>query len=204
MKSKKNLLFLTLALYGLSGCASGREKDLAQNVSPEATDIIISIAEQGERVLPYVYQNAEKLGLCSGELERETSKQFSVVHAVGNDKYIVELLCFMGAYQGNYQFVLYSQQGESITLKPLTLDRYEASEAGNVSKTREATVGGLFDYNPAQKTLQVTTKYRGLADCGSLARYQWENDQFKLVEYRIKEKCDGQFVDPEKYAKVYP
>lgn len=47
-------------------------------------------------------------------------------------------------------------------------------------------------------------KGRGPADCGTYRRQGWNGtDRVVLLELRIKEDCDGEFVDPPEYPLVY-
>ena len=189
----------------LSGCTHNSDRILqAASPSPRADSAALLAKINGQRlaVLPYLYKNAEKTNLCEGELDKSASEQFSAVYPLDQNRYLVQLLCFMGAYQGNYRYFLYEKQADSVSLQPLNLDRYEPDDSGKITKTLANNVAGLPDYDSTQKTLSLVTKYRGLADCGSLATYHWAGDQFKVIEYRVKDKCDGKFVEPEQYAQV--
>jgi hypothetical protein len=43
-----------------------------------------------------------------------------------------------------------------------------------------------------------------MSGCGSFAKYNLVNSEFKLVEYRAKDECDGNSVEPEQYPLIYP
>jgi hypothetical protein len=198
--------FLALILIGCSQTSDRNLTQSKQSPSPDPVDLLAEKNEQRSAVLPYIYKNADKTNLCEGELDKSASEQFSSVYPIDHNRYLVQLLCFMGAYQGNYRYFIYEKQADSgsVSVKPLGLERYEPDDSGKISQTLEDNVGGSPDYNSGQKILSVMTKYRGLGDCGSLAHYQWDSNQFKVVEYRVKEKCDGKYVEPEQYAQVYP
>jgi hypothetical protein len=196
---------ITLTLLGCSQNSRDRVVDQSpQSPHPSSVSVLAEQNKQRSAVLPYIYQNAEKTNLCEGELDRSASEQFSSVYPLAQNRYLVQILCFMGAYQGNYRYFLYEKQADSVSVQPLSLERYEPDDAGKITKTLENNVGGSPDYNAGQKTLSMITKYRGLDDCGSLAKYQWDRDRFKVVEYRVKDRCDGKYIEPEKYIQVYP
>ncbi len=155
-------------------------------------------------VLQHIYENVELLGVCDGDLDRDMSQEVSAVYPVSDRQYLVELLCFMGAYQGSYEYLLYRSTPTSAEVSPLKLDRFEPNDAGKLAKINTRAVSGLPSYNPEQKTLTMVTQYRGLADCGSMAQYQWQGDNFELLEYRSKAECDGNYLKPEQYPKIYP
>lgn len=196
---------IALTLLGCSHNSGDRVVDQSpQSPNPNSVSLLAEQNKQRSAVLPYIYQNAEKTNLCEGELDKSASEQFSSVYPLAQNRYLVQILCFMGAYQGNYRYFLYEKQTDSVSVQPLSLERYEPDDAGKITKTSENNVGGSPDYDPGQKTLSIMTKYRGLGDCGSLAKYQWDSDRFKVVEYRVKDKCDGKYIEPDKYTQVYP
>lgn len=98
------------------------------------------------------------------------------------------------------------------TLIPLTFDTYHIDESGKQMKAVSNVTGGkrLFDVN--QRTLWVLSKGRGMGDCGDFARYQLEEDSFKLLEYRSQKCCSTQQEcnapsyrrPPHEYPQVYP
>jgi hypothetical protein len=173
--------------------------------TPESTPPVVAFRPQtADDILKYVYQEKNKLNLCDGTIDDAVSQEVSSVYTLDEKRYLVELLCFMGPYQGSYQYFLYSLTPTGFDLKPLTLDRFEPDETGKMNKTKAQSVGGLPDYNESEKSLIILTKGRGLSDCGSLAEYKLTESDLELVEYRFKEECDGKYIEPEEYPKIYP
>ncbi|MBM0742176.1 hypothetical protein JOY44_11180 [Phormidium sp. CLA17] len=68
------------------------------------------------------------------------------------------------------------------------------NQAGKVQKVESSSIGGLPTYEPKQRVLAVTSKYRGLGDCGSQAKYRVENTALKLLEFKAKFACDGKLA----------
>jgi hypothetical protein len=63
-------------------------------------------------------------------------------------------------------------------------------------------MGGGFD--PETNLLGTFQKGRGVGDCGSAAEYKYnpENQNFVLIEARLKDTCDGEDSDwPIVYKK---
>lgn len=201
-------IFMGLVLFSLTwGCSNSVEfkqsTPVIRGYSPSQED-----PKQQEDNYPKILQdinnNLTKLNACEGEIDHSTSQEMSSVYPINKKQYIVEFLCFLGAYQGNYEYFLYDQTSEKTKITPLSLAVFESNSSGKLIRNNVNLVGGIPDYEPQQQVLTVLTKYRGLGDCGSLGKYKWEGKKFKLLEYRVKEACDGTYLEPEKYAKVYP
>jgi Protein of unknown function (DUF1176) len=152
-----------------------------------------------QEILSYFDRNRTKLGLCKDNPQPEAAA-YSEVTKVGDRRYLVQFQCFLGAYQGGYEFYLYSATPQ-VRVQPLTLRRYTFG-AGTWSQER--AIGGLTNFDAQKQQLSIFSKSRGPGDCGSFSRYKLEGNTLKLQEYRVKEACDGNFVDPEKYPKIYP
>ncbi|MEG3435806.1 DUF1176 domain-containing protein [Pannus brasiliensis CCIBt3594] len=152
-------------------------------------------------ILARVYGDRERLKLCDGDIDRTVAEE-SAVYPLAGDRYLVQFLCFMGAYQGNYEYYLYKATDSTFSISPLSLEIIE--DTGSDRKTPVRSIGGLPEYDREQQLLTVHTKYRGLGDCGTFARYRWRDTRFQLIEYRIKENCDGKYIDPDRYSRVYP
>lgn len=154
-------------------------------------------------ILKIIYSKENEIKLCDGQLDPEVSRQSSSVYALNKQEYLVEILCFMGAYQGNYEYILYKNEGGNLTIKPLLFKSFIADGQGKFNSTTVRSLAGISNYNSEQKVLNVYTKDRGLGDCGSTAQYQWGNNDFELIEYKSKSECDGNALEPEDYPVIY-
>ncbi|RAQ40359.1 hypothetical protein B9S53_16280, partial [Arthrospira sp. O9.13F] len=128
----------------------------------------------------------------------------SFAYPVGTQGYLVQLLCLQTAYQNNYKFFVYRETNQGVKVSRVKLPSFEINSSGQRVETQIDEVVGLVDYDPIQGVLTVFTKYRGIGDCGSFAKYQWDQVDFKAIEYREKSDCDGNFVEPENYPQIYP
>ncbi|KAM3101609.1 DUF1176 domain-containing protein [Phormidesmis sp. 146-12] len=159
-----------------------------------------SLAQKAETKLsPYQSRIVDRLQKCPYGSQPDALQRSSFLR-VGNQKYIVQIMCNFGAYQGAYEYYLLSESAGQTQSKPLNL--LKIGERGE--KLVDNTLVGYPTYDSSKKELTVFTKSRGIGDCGSFGRYQFENDRFVAQEIRIKSECDGKYVEPEKYQKVYP
>jgi hypothetical protein len=169
---------------------SGKTSLLSAAMSPE-----------NKTVLTKVLKDAKKLKLCSDSLDLEAAKRASEVHKLGNQQYFVIVQCFLAAYQGNYEFLLVNQQpGAKKPITKLTVTEFRENEAGKIQKAEASSIGGLPTYDPKQRLLTINSKYRGLGDCGSRAKYKVETNKLRLVEFKAKFACDGKL---EPYQTLY-
>ncbi|AFY69336.1 protein of unknown function DUF1176 [Thalassoporum mexicanum PCC 7367] len=191
---------------------TGQQRDVKRNVADRTAPSAptekptIPVTETTEtEVISYIHKNIDSLGVCEYGFTADSSKDLSTVDPLGNNRYMVQLLCFMGAYQGSYSFAIYSESasaGASVDI--LSLDVYEPDASGAVKPIKTRAIGGLPTFDPGSQILTVFSKGRGLGDCGSLAHYELKNNQFELIEYRAKFDCDGNYVDPGEYPVIYP
>lgn len=154
-----------------------------------------TISKNPQNLVKEIYERREQLKLCDGDINPEIALSGSSVYPLVQNKYLIQFICFLGAYQGTYHYIL----AEGDNLKILNFALIE-----NKKRTVTNTIVGLPTFNPKTKNITVFNRYRGLGDCGSWAKYDWRGNQFQLLEYREKKKCDGKYIEPEKYPKVYP
>ncbi|WP_448562624.1 DUF1176 domain-containing protein [Trichothermofontia sp.] len=157
-----------------------------------------------QAVLADLYDRQSALGICPDGFDAAISPSGSIVYPIGDNQYLVQMMCFMAAYQGSYEYLIYTTTAGEPQVKALKLARFQAGENGQLSMLEEQQVGGLPEYNPGQQQLTILTKFSGGGTCGSLATYQVQGDQLQLVEYRAKFECDETFVDPAQYPQVFP
>ncbi|WP_013324135.1 DUF1176 domain-containing protein [Gloeothece verrucosa] len=203
---QKSFLILVLLLI-LPSCSNkeGLKKDSSLlNYSDQSDKELIEAQKSNPKLLQEVNKALKKVNACDGQIDVSVSEQNSSIYPINKKQYLVEFLCFLGAYQGNYEYYLYENLASKPNIKPLSLPVFEVDQAGQVTRSDSRSIGGIPDYNSVQQTLTVVTKYRGLGDCGSLAKYKWQQKEFKILEYRVKASCDGKYLEPEQYSRVYP
>ena len=189
-------LLCMVGAIALVGCnVSAKETPISPSLKPAvkptaAPNSAMSTAEKA--VLNNLLSNSKKLGLCRDYLDLEAAKRASEVYKLENQQYFVMLHCFLAAYQGNYEFLIVNQQpAAKKPVTKLTVTEFRENQAGKVQKVGSLSIGGLPTYDPKQRVLAVNSKYRGLGDCGSKAKYRVENTALKLLEFKAKFACDG-------------
>lgn len=180
-----------LILFLILGC----QKQVKE--SEELTSISV---EKKQEILEIIYKQP-KINLCNQQQDKDLSKDSANISTLNNELYLVEILCFLGAYQSNYQYILFDKNSKHI--KIINFDTFENS-TDNLKLTNTNTLTGTTKFDPSTQILIIETKTRGLGDCGSFAKYQWKNNQFELQEYRYKPNCDEVYISPENYPLIYP
>ena len=157
-----------------------------------------------DQIIKTIYQQKESLNLCNKEQDQDLSSDSAKVYQLNEQEYLVEILCFLGAYQPNYQyfFVLVNDSFE-LKIKPIFFTTFKAKNK-DLQLTNTRSLTGITNFESETKSLTIETKGRGLGDCGSFAVYKWENNNFNLKEYRYKGNCDGVYLNPEDYPLIYP
>lgn len=155
--------------------------------------------------LQYVLQNRESLGICKDNFRSEDGKRGmgSKAFQISDKKYLVQVMCFLAAYQGNFEYVLWIDEAEKPRVVPLEFDSFQEPKAGEKpQRITDRSIAGLPRFNVRSQTMTNFTKFRGVGDCGSSALYKLEGDRMVLQEYRAKYACDGNYV--QDLPVIYP
>ncbi len=155
--------------------------------------------------LQYVLQNRESLGICKGNFRAENGQKGmgSKAFQISDKKYLVQVMCFLAAYQGNFEYVLWIDEADKPRVVSLEFDSFQEPKEGEKPKrVTSKSIAGLPRFNVRSQTMTNFTKFRGLGDCGSSALYKLEGDRMVLQEYRAKYVCDGNYV--QDLPVIYP
>lgn len=159
-------------------------------------------ATQGEQqVVKQLLSNRQRFQVCADSFDLAAAQRASVAYPVDRQTYFVVVQCFLAAYQGNYEFFLYSPNAKSNPVRRLTLTEFTETQPGQVTKVESSSIGGLPTFDPKQRLLTIQTKYRGIGDCGSTARYRLDQQSLKLVDFKAKFACDGKLAP---YTQIFP
>ena len=144
---------------------------------------------------------------CEQSFEATTGKNLAGLRFfdLAPQQYLVEVMCARGAYQGEQRFMFYDESRTPPTAQLLSFKTYEAANEKFESLTPQETpeIWGLAEFNPQTKELTILNKYRGAGDCGSWARYGFEQGRPQLREFRAQTACNGKAAgDPRKWRKV--
>lgn len=193
---KMNLVRLaaSLCLTALTAGEVGLSMQVAANAATKAsTDEAQAVSQ--------LLKNSQRFKVCAESLDMGSALQSSRAYKLNNQTYFVMIQCFLGAYQGGYEFFLYSPTAKRNAVRPLSLTAFEQTETGQIKKIETFEVGGLPTYDPKQRTLTVQSKYRGVGDCGAIGRYRLENNTLKLINFKAKFACDGKLAP---YQQIFP
>ncbi len=155
--------------------------------------------------LQYVLQNRESLGVCKDYFQAESAQKGigSKAFKISDKKYLVQIQCSLAAYQGSFEYVLWSDDSAKPSVVPLEFDGFSDPKAGEKPKRiTNRMIAGMPRFNVQKQTMTNFTKFRGVGDCGSSALYKLEGDRMVLQEYRAKYECDGKYV--QDFPVIYP
>ena len=126
-------------------------------------------------------------------------------HALGRDRYLVEVVCTLGAYQGYQRYYLLDESAPRPQARALSFVTYEATGKPGQALTRVQTeeLWGSPQFDANTKRLSVTRKFRGSGDCGTLAVYGFDAGDPQLKTLRAKTACDGRGAGvPDRWPRV--
>ncbi|OLP20010.1 hypothetical protein BST81_02755 [Leptolyngbya sp. 'hensonii'] len=163
---------------------------------------VVPAQTASQELSAYQLKVVSRLKKCPDGFQAESLKN-SQFFRVGDRKYVVQVMCFLAAYQGGYEYYLYTETSRGIRSKPLKVLFFD-EDAGKRTRTYSNAIVGLPTYNSATRELVIFNKYRGIGDCGTLGTYQFQNDVLVLKKFQAKYACDGNFIEPDQYPVIYP
>lgn len=116
------------------------------------------------------------------------------VAALDADHTLYILPCWSGAY--NFSSRLYV--GSADSFEQLAFAEYSS----NFGWSATTTLVNAF-YDETDKTLSSFNKGRGIGDCGSTGRWQWQGFGFRMLEFAFKDDCDGEGEEAGDFPIVY-
>ena len=146
-------------------------------------------------------------GDCEEAYEKTMGKETPGLefYELASGRYLVEVVCTTGAYQG-YQFYLNLDETKSPPAsRLLSFPSFDSEDEGKPKKKTEIQeMWGLATFDAKTKLLEIHNKYRGPGDCGSLATYEFPDGTPRLKEFREKSACDGNYVEPRDWPRIFP
>jgi uncharacterized protein DUF1176 len=127
-------------------------------------------------------------------------------YPLGKQRYLVEVVCALGAYQGYQRYYLLDESSSPALAAPLTFTVYEAvGERGDrLERKQSEEVWGTPEFDPKTRRLTVLNRFRAIGDCGTLSTYVLEHDRPRLKELRAKVNCDGRGAEsPKQWPKQH-
>ncbi|WP_414521329.1 hypothetical protein [Umezakia ovalisporum] len=177
LKDKLLLPLTAIIAFSLMSCASLSSSNTSTSVPKQDNSNSVgfpesSVADQNqpssEFILNEVISRQKNLQVCNFEFNPEAAKKLSQVYPGGINKYLVQLLCFMAAYQGAFTFLEVDTSEQELKIKSLKLE-----------------MAGLPAYEPKTKILSNTYKLVGAGTCIQETQHYWSGDQLRLVSSQL-------------------
>ena len=118
---------------------------------------------QASEIMNQVLKQKLKLGLCQDSVET-SEPEVSEVYTNGQGQYLVNVLCFMAAYQGAHEFVLV----ESLD------NQFEMEHSG-------LSLAGYPTLDAKTNILYNDYKLNGAGSCIQSSQYHWSGPHLRLV-----------------------
>lgn len=197
------LLFITLAGGGNGQAGAPHQGQTPAAPVPPAKkqNLTYEDRQAWQRILKWS-EECEEEYRRQREAGYDDKGQWLQFHQLEPKRYLVEVICFLAAYQTNMRFFYYDETKSPPFSTPLTFKIYD-KVGKKISVRQVEEFGGFSEFDPQTKELVIDTKFRGLGDCGFRAVYRIKNGRAVLQEFRAKFDCDGKVWDPAKGPIIY-
>jgi len=199
------LLFLVMVSWGVSPVEAQQQAaqpPSAHEAAPPGKKANLTYADRKAwyQILkwPKEYEDDFDAGLGA-----DKEKGWLKFYHLSPRQYLVEVQCQMFAYQAGFVYLFYDEAATPPSSRVLNFETI-SGEKGKQVQGQETLLVGFPEFDPARRELSVWQKGRGLGDCGTWALHRLEDGRAALKEFRAKENCDGKYVDPKKYPRIFP
>ncbi|MDP5337701.1 MAG: DUF1176 domain-containing protein [Nodularia sp. (in: cyanobacteria)] len=168
--------------FGLMSCASVTESELSkpnsgntetsvERLKPDSPSIV-SVSDKSnpksETILKEVISRQKTLQVCNFNFDAEAALEFSQVYTNDKGQHLVQLLCYMAAYQGAFTFLQVDTSQPELKIEPLELE-----------------IAGFPDFDPKTKILSNAYKLIGAGTCIEETQYYWNGDGLRLISSQL-------------------
>jgi hypothetical protein len=116
---------------------------------------------------------------------------------LGSGRTLWAIVCSSGAT--NVGFALFVEDPSKVA------DRFEpqlfAAFTESLGWSGVETLSNV-SYDPEKRQLTAIEKGRAAGDCGLYGAWEWVGEAFRMIEYRVKEECDG-VGEPSKFPIMF-
>ncbi len=155
----------------LSKPNSGNTETSAQRLKPDSPSIV-SVSDQSnpksETILKEVISRQKSLQVCNFNFDAEAALEFSQVYTNDKGQHLVQLLCYMAAYQGAFTFLQVDTSQPELKIEPLELE-----------------IAGFPDFDPKTNILSNAYKLIGAGTCIEETQYYWNGDGLRLISSQL-------------------
>lgn len=168
--------FSLVGLMALSACTSatipytGLENQIQTKTLEASSNPLTKKSKANSAILNQVLAKQAELGVCQDTFNLEQSKNGSKIYQTGPDQYLVQLLCFQAAYQGNYAFLTIDSSVEENRITPIRL-----------------VLAGYPSFDSETRILSNDYKFRGIGDCIERTEHRWTGSDFALLTSALVE-----------------
>lgn len=119
-----------------------------------------------------------------------------------SDKFIVQVTCTYGSYQGMSLF--YKLNISNSTSSQIILPTYNTKANGSFSKSTKDEVWGNVLTTSTVGKFKVLNLYSGYGNCGTLTTYDLTGNTPKIILLKMQSDCDAKEMirDPEKWKEI--
>lgn len=175
-------------------------------VPAKKTELTLADREAWQKILAWPAEMEEQWRRSRTTNDRDQSGL--AFYSLGNGKFLVAIEVQESAYQPRYLLMHYTESSTLGTkarlLKLKTYERDDDDE-GTVSSKVVTEVEGKLTFDDKKKQLVLYTMGRGIADCGSLVRYNITATRAIPVDARAYGCYDDYslgITDPKKWPRI--
>jgi hypothetical protein len=137
--------------------------------APDNTSLVSDKSKpSSETILNEVISRQKSLQVCDFQFDSEAARKSSKVYIGDNGEHLVQLLCFMAAYQGAYTFLRVDTTQPELEIEPLELE-----------------IAGFPEYDPKTKILSNASKFTGAGTCIQETQHYWNGNELKLISSEL-------------------
>lgn len=163
--------FTAILACSLISCASVTESKSSQSLQKPQPNLKADNSPDPAIILKEVINRQKSLQVCKFEFDPKAAQEWSKVYTGDQGKHLVQLLCFMAAYQGAFTFLQVDSNQPELKIEPLGLE-----------------LAGFPDFDPKTKILSNAYKLTGAGSCVQETQYYWNNDQLTLISSEVKDQ----------------
>jgi hypothetical protein len=104
---------------------------------------------------------------------------------------LVEVVCLVAAYQRTQIYLTLDERVSPERSRLLEFPTYTLQPGRSWAAEQVTELMGIPEFDASTHELTLLTKFRGVGDCGSRARYGFEAGEPVLREFLGKAECDG-------------
>lgn len=218
MKARLFVLSALLGSLAIAGCQQQQSPPVnpdnatppenpaeSDNPPPEDSSTTDPDKGTGEQILEYLITNKDTIKLCQEiPFDAELSRNNSQVNSITEKEFLVTVVCGMVDGQFVHENFLYNDTAGEPQITPLSVSLMTINPQGETNKTTVRMVKGYGQYDPANQTLQITTMFDQLGECGMVGFYQLQGQTFEIQRLLAKPDCTTGYLPPLEYPQVYP